>query len=217
MTITPGYKMSDEQRKKISLFRIGTKASLESRKKISNSKIGKKRKPFSEKWLKNMSLARIGKKHKSHKSNGGGWKLSEEAKRKISESKKGKRISEEIRKRMSEGQKGKHYSVDRRIKQSIRMKGEKHFNWKGGECTRNKKQYFDINYKLWREAVFARDLYTCKICGISGVYITAHHIKSWANYPDLRYEIDNGQTLCEECHSKTDNYKGRNRNKNKKL
>lgn len=83
-----------------------------------------------------------------------------------------------------------------------------HF-WKGGISRDDKKRYHDIEYKLWREKVFKRDNYTCQDCNKTGIYITAHHIKSWRNYPELRFNIDNGRTLCEKCHSLTDNYKGR--------
>lgn len=55
-------------------------------------------------------------------------------------------------------------------------------------------------YKNWREKVFKRDNYTCKKCGKRGVEIQAHHVKPWALYPALRYEVNNGITLCNECH-----------------
>jgi hypothetical protein len=66
--------------------------------------------------------------------------------------------------------------------------------------------YMDIRYTEWRKSVFIRDNYTCRGCGFKG-YVTAHHIMGWSHYPELRYDIDNGLTLCEDCHSKTDNYK----------
>lgn len=69
--------------------------------------------------------------------------------------------------------------------------------------------YMDKPYRDWRKAVFERDNYVCQDCGAKGGYLTAHHIKSWAKYPELRYELSNGKTLCEPCHTRTDNYKGR--------
>ena len=88
--------------------------------------------------------------------------------------------------------------------------GENHPFWKGGTSKGYGKGYRDnLAYKEWRTSVFERDEYTCKNCGITGVYITAHHIKSFARFPELRLDLNNGITLCEPCHSKTDNYKGR--------
>lgn len=55
-------------------------------------------------------------------------------------------------------------------------------------------------YKEWRRAVFERDDYTCKKCGFRGVKLNAHHIKEWAIYPDHRFLLENGVTLCEKCH-----------------
>ena len=75
------------------------------------------------------------------------------------------------------------------------------------------KQILQIRYrredypelKEWRIKVFARDKFSCVKCG-SAKNIVAHHIKRWADYPDLRFDIDNGQTLCKRCHSKTDGF-----------
>jgi hypothetical protein len=57
--------------------------------------------------------------------------------------------------------------------------------------------------KLWREAVFKRDNYTCQNCGIRGNYLEADHIKPFAYFPELRFELSNGRTLCKNCHNKT--------------
>lgn len=57
-------------------------------------------------------------------------------------------------------------------------------------------------YKKWRKAVFARDKYTCQKCERKGVQLRAHHIKEWAKFPESRYDIDNGITVCSPCHNK---------------
>jgi len=55
-------------------------------------------------------------------------------------------------------------------------------------------------YNEWRAKVFERDEFTCQNCEQVGGVLNAHHIKPYAEYPDLRTEVPNGITLCEECH-----------------
>lgn len=57
-------------------------------------------------------------------------------------------------------------------------------------------------YLEWRTAVLERDNYTCQKCGTKEK-VQAHHIKSYNDYPDLRFVVSNGQTLCLSCHRKT--------------
>lgn len=55
----------------------------------------------------------------------------------------------------------------------------------------------------WRVAVFKRDNYTCQKCKVRGGYLEAHHIKPFAHFPELRFDLNNGITLCRKCHTKT--------------
>ena len=54
-------------------------------------------------------------------------------------------------------------------------------------------------YIVWRDAVYRRDNRTCQAYGQRSD-LNAHHIKAWASHPELRFDVDNGQTLCASCH-----------------
>lgn len=90
-----------------------------------------------------------------------------------------------------------------RIEKGIAKK-EKNPNWKGGITS----IWLKPEYRLWREAIFRRDGYTCKGCGKKNgegktVYLEAHHILPRRDFPHLTFELSNGITLCKECHDKT--------------
>ena len=87
------------------------------------------------------------------------------------------------------------YNTDRHM-----PKKEQHWNWQGGKSLKNDRRD-SAEYKEWRKSVYERDGYKCVLCG-SKEKLNAHHKKSWKSYPELRYKLDNGITLCEKCHIK---------------
>lgn len=73
--------------------------------------------------------------------------------------------------------------------------------WKDGKSLERDRARLAAQVKSWRITVFIRDNRRCQQCGATE-HIHAHHIKPWAEYPDLRFDVDNGVTLCEVCHGK---------------
>ena len=92
---------------------------------------------------------------------------------------------------------------------SVTRSGPNHPNWKGGLTPGYLRDRRGPQYKEWRIAVFTRDGFTCQECGKVGRELQADHIKPFAFFPELRFEISNGRTLCKECHKKTDTYLNR--------
>jgi len=122
-----------------------------------------------------------------------------------------------------------------RRKMSIAHKGEKTNFWQGGINSLSDSIRKSFEGNLWRENIFLRDNYSCQECNNRG-YLHAHHIKpfsvilkeflavyyQFSPFEDKEtlirlavtytpfWDINNGITLCEECHKNTDSYlKGR--------
>lgn len=211
---------SEETKRKISESRKGKTASVETRKKMSESHKGK---IFSAETRMKLSLLHKGeKKTEAHKEKlrqaNIGKKLSDETKKKLSVANKGKIISQYQRQKLSRALTGRKFTEEHRRSMAACRKGkfagDKNPNWHGGIALIHRNLRNSIEYKLWREAVFKRDSYTCIWCGArSGmgktVVLNADHIKPFATYPELRFALDNGRTLCEPCHETTDTYGGR--------
>lgn len=81
--------------------------------------------------------------------------------------------------------------------------GENNPYWKGGISSVNKLLRSGKQWKFWRKAVFERDKYTCRNCGKLGSCLEPHHIKPFAFFPEKRFDVENGLTLCKSCHNKT--------------
>lgn len=88
-----------------------------------------------------------------------------------------------------------------------RLHGAEHPNWKGGVTPINHAIRASLQYKTWRRHVFQRDDFTCQSCTVRGVELHADHVMPFASFPDLRFEILNGRTLCVPCHKKTPTYR----------
>jgi len=77
---------------------------------------------------------------------------------------------------------------------------DSHWNWKGGISNENNIVRSSAEYKKWRVSVFLRDKHTCRKCNKKGGTLNAHHIEPFSINKDLRLSIDNGLTLCKNCH-----------------
>ena len=95
-----------------------------------------------------------------------------------------------------------------------KYKGSENPNWQGGLTSLVQLIRHCFEYRQWRSDVFTRDDFNCQKCGIKGERLNAHHIVSFTDIVE-RYEIltleeaincaelwniNNGQTLCQDCH-----------------
>jgi len=175
----------------------GIPFSEETKKKMSEAKKGKK---LSEEHKKKLSEIRQGENNSFY-----GKKHTPETIAKIKKSRSEQVFSKETRENWSLNRKGRKLSLttQQRIDRGNKQKGEKSHFWKGGITPINKKIRMSLRYKLWRETIFERDNYTCVLCGIRGGCLNADHIKPFSLYPDLRFDLNNGRTLCKPCHLET--------------
>ena len=82
------------------------------------------------------------------------------------------------------------------------MSGEKNPSWKGGpDFWKQTDRRWDSGYQAWRMKVGTRDGFKCRIANVNcDDIIEVHHILPWRDFPELRYEVNNGITLCHIHH-----------------
>lgn len=167
--------------------------SEETKQKIRETKIGNKNPMFGKpSWNKGTKgIMKAWNK---------GKKMSDETKKKVSDSKKKNPTRFWLGKELS----NKH-KENLRLHHSHSLIGENSPNWRGGITPINKKIRQSSDLQDWRIKVFQRDNFLCQMpdCDKTVRYLNAHHIKTFSKYPELRRDIDNGITLCRRCHEKT--------------
>jgi len=148
--------------------------------KISKSRKGMK---FTKEHIKNLSKSHIG------------YKMPRIQKDRIAKANKGKKHphTKETKEKIAKSYKGWN-------------DGNKSHLWCGRITECNKLLRTGRLYRRRRKSVFERDDYTCQQCGEKVGRLNADHIKPFSLYPKLRFDIDNGRTLCEKYHKGTDTY-----------
>jgi hypothetical protein len=142
--------------------------------------IGKKRPPFSQEW-----------KDKISKSNKG----------KITWNKGTKGLMSTPWKKGLRTGKNTKLSQTKLGKPILANQGKNHWNWRGGTSKYSNSRRCDKLYQAWVRAIKIRDNYTCRLKdnNCKG-QLVAHHILRWQDYPKIRYNINNGITLCRHHH-----------------
>lgn len=82
------------------------------------------------------------------------------------------------------------------------LKGELNPNWiEDRSKLKKQNRRNDTSYKEWRKHVWLRDSFQCRMINDDCLgRLEAHHILDWSNFPELRYEVNNGITLCHAHH-----------------
>ncbi len=113
----------------------------------------------------------------------------------------GRTLSIETRQKLSKIASARRLSEETKAKIGDAIRGEKHWHWKGGVtypifALRKTKEY-----RHWRNAVLERDNYQCTECGDADNRLDAHHLFSFTYFPELRFKVSNGKTVCVSCHA----------------
>lgn len=103
--------------------------------------------------------------------------------------KKGSIQTEEQKRKVRESLKGRKHTQERieKVREALRKRSKSRKSWTARE---------------WRRQVLERDGHKCVRCGSLGPKFHVHHIVPWKKSIKLRFEVSNGQTLCASCHAK---------------
>lgn len=217
--------MDQTTRLKISAFRLGLKHSEDTKFKIGLRTKGKTYEEMygTEKAGQIKQKIGLSKKGKTYEEIYGperaktealkrscalkGKKLSPEHREKCRLNSLGKKPSQKTKEKMSRSNTGKHNrphtEEEKRLMSAIKQ-GISLSEWNGYKEPLNMRIRKSRDYTKWRDMVFQRDGYTCQYCRKKGCNLNAHHLKQFALFPELILNPNNGITLCEDCHNKTE-------------
>lgn len=195
---------SDESRRKIgdrsigNKYAVGHKQTEEAKQKNREAHLGKKGcigRIVSDETRMKISNANRGRI------------VPEEERRKMRIARANRIFDSETRRKIGDANRKRVWTDESRAKASISLKGkyagENSPHWKGGITSVNERLRKSPEYKKWRLSVFERDDYTCFMCNTRGGHLHAHHIRTRSSNPDLMLDVNNGITLCSQCHRKT--------------
>lgn len=97
---------------------------------------------------------------------------------------------------------GRKYSVEHRLAISDGQKNaveEGRHHWKKNDVRHKDQDRCQIRYKIWREQVLSLKNNKCEICGKTN-HLHIHHLKCFYKFPELKFDVLNGQVLCRSCH-----------------
>lgn len=155
-----------------------------------------------------------------------GTHLSDETKAKIAKAHTGKKLSQEHKEKIGRTSRGRIQSMETRMKHSLALRGEKSYQWRGGISPLLQLIRHCFLTRQWRSDIFNRDDYTCVLCGIRsgrGKHVDLeadHYPKTFAEIfyqygiknledavnCDELWNLNNGRTLCKNCHRKTETH-----------
>jgi hypothetical protein len=147
----------------------------------------------------------------------------------VTNNRKGIIFSKETKEKMRMAKVGKkrnpllspyRHSLEMRHKLSLLKRGDKSRFWEGGITSIIRIVRRSFRYRVWREAIYNRDHFTCVMCKEGDKYLNADHIVQFsylirknniktleqAEACDELWDLSNGRTLCIDCHKKTDTY-----------
>lgn len=117
-------------------------------------------------------------------------------------------LTDKGRERLSKLHEGNTHALGNKLTKETKEKmsksksGDKHWNWKidRSQVLLDKERGGPL-HKQWSHNVKNRDGWNCRISdqNCQGK-VVAHHILPWSTFPDLRYKLNNGITLCHSHH-----------------
>lgn len=175
--------MTEETKRKIADSKRGLRLSQATKEKIGAAFRGK---PLSDQHRKKISEGLL-------RGGAGWWNI-------------GRRASNETRAKMSAAKRGRPIPHNEKLVALAKARtGSKNPSWKGGISTETRRARNCAEGRKWRAAVLKRDGYRCVRC-CATQQLQADHIKSFTRFPELRYEMSNGRTLCFPCHRQTETW-----------